>query len=82
MDKQLYFYIGFIVVTWLFIFGTIIGRHLDKKIDGDKPKTEKVPEERACPPHKWAWEDQIGMEGVTLIRCQRCRRLPGWIDKT
>lgn len=35
--------------------------------------------EKFCPPHRWEWEEQPGFDKpVYFIRCQRCRRLPGW----
>lgn len=56
----------------------VLARLLNRKFEMPPVKVEK---EKVCPPHKWEWEDQIGCPGVNFVRCQICRRLPGWDDK-
>ena len=74
MDNNTKFLLFVMLVSWLFIMGTRIGRKMDNKID----KLKEVKEKR-CPAHKWEWEQQIGVEPpVFYMRCQWCRRLPGW----
>ena len=65
-----------IIFAWILILALRIGTWLNNK----SAKNECVPPkvEKACPPHSWRWEEQIGMENTYFIRCQRCRRLPGW----
>ena len=64
-----------LIIIWVFIIALKVGAYLDKK---SKNGSKLVIQEKFCPPHKWLWEEQIGMEGTFYIRCQRCRRLPGW----
>lgn len=61
-----------IVVFGVFTIALKIGSHLDKRIENETPK------EKRCPAHKWEWEEQVGMPGTSYIRCQWCRKLPGW----
>ena len=68
----------FIGVAWTIILLLRIGIWMDKAA---MESMNKVVVEKACPPHNWSWEEQIGMEGTFFIRCQRCRRLPGWEDE-
>ena len=64
------------MIIWLMLIGIRIGAYLDKKNNKNVPN---LVVEKACPPHKWAWEDQPGVEPATyFIRCQRCKRLPGF----
>lgn len=64
-----------IIIIWVGILGVLIGNYLDAKV----AKVEDKPIEKACPPHMWDWEQQLGAEEeVFYIRCKRCRRLPGW----
>lgn len=64
----------------MFWIASKIGSYLDKKSKNEfKPEQPK----KVCPLHDWAWEEQIGVEPPTFfIRCQRCRRLPGWERET
>lgn len=68
-----------IIAVWVFLLTIRIGAYLDKK--AEKSEFKPIPVEKICPPHKWLWEEQIGMEGTFYIRCQVCRRLPGWDSK-
>jgi hypothetical protein len=75
MTNEQIFIIVVIAIIWAILIANVVGNTVNKKIEG--PIQEKV-----CPPHKWAWEEQIGVEpAVHYIRCQRCRRLPGWDNK-
>jgi hypothetical protein len=79
--QQYYPFLGIIFISWVLILAIKIGTYLDKKARKDYPK--HVVSEKACPPHRWAWEEQIGIDPpVYYIRCQRCRRLPGWERET
>jgi hypothetical protein len=67
------FVVTAIIIIWVILLNLRIQAHLEKKVGETSPIMEK-----ACPPHMWRWEEQVGMEGTWFIRCQRCRRLPGW----
>jgi hypothetical protein len=62
-------------IFFIAIFFNIITNKLDKKSGHADPLP---PTEKRCPSHKWAWEEQIGLPGTYYIRCQWCRRLPGY----
>ena len=69
--------IPLLIIIWAGILYVRIRNTVDavKKIKAEK---EKPVEEKRCPAHKWEWEEQLGMPGIFYIRCQWCRKLPGW----
>ncbi len=74
--QQLAFLIPVLVVIWVMIIGIRFANYMEKKYGMNT--TMPVPEKR-CPAHKWAWEEQPGVEPKThFIRCQWCGRLPGY----
>lgn len=81
-DSELFLFTG-IIVIWIILIGLRVGSYLDSKIDKkvDIKAAEQPIKEKRCPAHKWRWEEQIGMEGTFCIRCQWCRKLPGWMDE-
>lgn len=30
-----------------------------------------------CPPHKWKWKKQPGMEDLEYLQCEKCGKFPG-----
>lgn len=63
-------------IIWGILIYIRIRNHLDKS-----NKVLKIEKEKKCPPHTWKWEEQIGMQGTWYIRCQSCRKLPGWSEE-
>jgi hypothetical protein len=47
-----------------------------------KDKLTEKPLDKVCPPHKWRYEDQPGMEEVSFIRCQICMKTPQQINES
>jgi hypothetical protein len=43
--------------------------------------SEKEIKEKNCPPHKWRYEDQPGMENVCFLRCQLCKKTPQEVNE-
>lgn len=75
--QQLAFILPIIVVIWVMILAIRIGMYLDKK--AGRNLYNPVVIEKVCPPHKWDWVKQPGIEeAIFYIRCQKCRRLPGY----
>lgn len=66
-----------IIVIWIMLIGIRISAHMEKKYRESNP----VIPEKACPPHKWRWEEQPGMENTCFIRCQRCMRMPRQVSE-
>jgi hypothetical protein len=79
--EQYAFIVPVIVVIWVMILGIRVGAYLDAKAKKSSPEIIIIPE-KFCPPHRWKWEEQPGMENTCFMRCQRCRRLPGWERET
>jgi hypothetical protein len=72
----------FLIIILLLLISGKIGAHYDEKLKKDHEDFIKdIPIEKSCPPHSWEWEEQLDMLDTTYIRCQKCRRLPGWPDK-
>jgi hypothetical protein len=46
-----------------------------------KEKLVEAPKDKVCPPHKWRYEDQPGMEEISFIRCQICMKMPQQINE-
>lgn len=63
----------FIIVGVVF-FVIYVTNMMDKKL-ASKYKNSEV-KEKICPPHKWRYEDQPGLEDVSFIRCQLCKKTP------
>jgi hypothetical protein len=66
---------GVLVVIVLLFVVNITKNHFNKtpkKIDST---------DRNCPPHKWDFELQPGMENVYYTRCKLCKKLAGRLDE-
>ena len=57
-----------------------VGAYLDAKAKRDGIKIETIPE-KACPPHRWKWEEQPGMENVSYMWCLTCRKTPRQVSE-
>lgn len=71
--SQYAFLIPGIVVIWVFLLAFRIGAYMDSKVDGDNPPS--IPEKN-CPPHRWRWLDQPGMENTQYMICLTCKKTP------
>lgn len=64
-------------VVFVIIIGLIV-IYVSNAANIEKEQMEKLSMiTRTCPPHKWNWEEQPGIDPpVYFIRCQRCKMLP------
>jgi hypothetical protein len=74
MNEMIYFQLIFIV-TCLFLTTRIAAR-MDKNL-AKKYAKEVVPKEKTCPPHKWSFVEQPGLENTYFTRCTICKMIPG-----
>jgi hypothetical protein len=63
----------------IFVGFILFASHLNSKVDQKLKVTQEKPLDKSCPPHKWRYEDQPGVEGVSFIRCQICKKTPSEI---
>ncbi len=77
--EQYAFLIPALVIIWVFIIAIQVGSYLDRHA---KPESEimEVPE-KACPPHRWKWLDQPGMENTQYMICLWCNKTPRQISE-
>lgn len=74
MDENTKFWATTLMVIWIMIIASKIGAHLDKKRMKDYPVK---PKEKCCPPHKWRFVEQPGMDKTYFTRCDICNMIPG-----
>ena len=67
------------ILAGFILFAAYFGAKVDKKVK-NKSVFEEL-KEKSCPPHKWRYEDQPGMENVSFIKCQRCLKTPSQINE-
>lgn len=72
--QQYDFLIPVLVIIWIMLIGIRLGSYLDKKY-GKYSLNSTIPE-KVCPPHKWRWEEQPGLDNTWFMRCQRCMKTP------
>lgn len=77
--QQLSWIAPILLVIWVMLIGIRIGAYLDRKNKKDIPKIPIMPE-KFCPPHRWKWIEQPGMENTYFMRCLRCKKTPRQIS--
>lgn len=69
--------LGIIAIAWFLILAIRVMAYMDKSV---KESKLAIPE-KACPPHKWNWLDQPGMENTYYMMCMRCKKTPRQIGE-
>ncbi len=66
-------FIMILTIVWFFVLAIRVGMYLDKKAI---EKYSNRIQEKACPPHRWEWLEQPGLENTYYMKCKRCEKTP------
>jgi hypothetical protein len=71
---------GAIVLVVIVVLGLLI-TEFQKNIEASIPEKSVEVKESVCPPHRWRFIEQPGMENTYYIKCDECNKMPGQLGE-